>query len=1464
MALALVTILAVAGYLRLTGLDWGEAQWIHPDEGHMRTITSVVGVPDSLSIYFDTHQSPLNSRNRGHVYSYGTLPLFLTRLAAEAFDHACERSGAGSATPVASGLLWMTGAECGGGSFTGTRSVLVGRLLSAVSDLATVLVVFAIGRRLYGDAAGLIAAALSALTAFSIQQAHFYTVDSMAAFLTLLTALFSVRAGQNGRWFDFGIAGLATGLAAACKVSGAYAALLVVLAALWRLSVRPSARSRRGIAILGSQLLVAGVCSLFAFRVAQPYAFEGPSFFDVQLNPEWFGRLKQIGAEQRGEVDYPSGRQWAGRAGVVFPLLNMVVWGMGLPLGLAAVGAWVVTGLELWRGKRTHLVLWGWLTIVFLYQATRWVKTMRYFLPLYAMLAILTAHVLVRLARGRVGAGVARDGPRRWARLALVALVIAGAGAWAGAVYSIYRRPHTRVAASRWVYANVEEGSVIANEHWDWGIPLRIDGLDPFGGMYRGLEMQHYDEDTPDKRRRLIEWLDQADYVITASNRLYGSIPRLPARYPLTVAYYRALFAGELGFEFVADFTSYPSLGPLQFPDQENPFPLMEGGYSSQDEPVVVRLPAAEEAFSVYDHPRVLIFRKTAEYTTERAEGLLGSVDLTQAVQGMTPQAATAAPTALEFDDDTWSEQQQGGTWSEMFDRNDLLNRHPALAAAVWWLVALILGWIAFPLIFVAVPRLRDRGYGLAKVLGLLLVAYLTWLGASLRLLPNSRGTIVRMTMLLALTGGGVGWIRRRTIRAFIARNWRPLVVMEGTFAILYVSWLAVRLLNPDLWHPIVGGEKPMDFAYLNATLKSTWFPPYNPWLSGNYVNYYYFGFVFVGTMIKLVGTVPAIAYNLAVPLLFAMTGLGAFSVAYNLLGGRRHGALLAGCAALVMTLILGNLGVVRLIRELLIEVGGDTFASTIPGFSETVAMVRGLWEVVVKGARISIRPETWYWYPTRIIPVDPGGVVPITEFPAFTFLYADLHAHMIALPLTLAALALAVNWTRSSRPGLPGLLLGGLVIGALRPTNTWDYPTFLVLGMAAIVLGRMWKLSSWQRAAAGLKSVAWRLALLAGLTYVLYLPYIQHYAGGQRVGLWEGSRTPLDIYLWIHGIALLPLLTHLLVEGRSTVERVARQRGWLVSVLVLITVIGLTAALAYLGYRVAVLVVPLLALCGLLVIAPGAHRRRRLAWLLVGSAAILSLAVEIVVLKGDVGRMNTVFKFYLQVWTLLSVTAGVSLAWVWGRARRWTRAWRCAWWSAVGAVVLGGALFLPFGIDARASNRMTEGVGLTLDGVAYMEAGSVMDGDPGKEARVISLSGDYAAIRWLQDNIEGSPVILEGLGYREYLWANRVSINTGLPTVAGWRWHQVQQRPLLPGATVDRRREDVRICYETQQASRAWEILRRYGVGYIYVGDYERAYHSPEGLAKFDEMVTSGYLRVAYDAGDVTVYEVLVPPDEI
>ena len=273
------------------------------------------------------------------------------------------------------------------------------------------------------------------------------------------------------------------------------------------------------------------------------------------------------------------------------------------------------------------------------------------------------------------------------------------------------------------------EGSVVANEHWDDGLPFSLDGKISFkpAGMYYGLtqpdgrrdgQIENYAEDTPEKREALYRWLNDADILVLSSNRLWGSIPRLPMRFPMTKEYYQLLFDGKLGFELAARFTSFPTIFGLSFDDT-----------------------GAEEAFSVYDHPEVRIYRKTSQYNEALVRSYFDQIDLENTIQ-MWPKQVTQAPTALLMTPQEAAIQQAGGTWSGIFDLDSLINRSPILSVLVWLALVIVLGLAAFPITFVVLRRLPDRGYGVAKTLGLLLLAWLSWFAPALKLTSYSRAWI--------------------------------------------------------------------------------------------------------------------------------------------------------------------------------------------------------------------------------------------------------------------------------------------------------------------------------------------------------------------------------------------------------------------------------------------------------------------------------------------------------------------------------------------------------------------------------------------------------------------------------------------------------------------------------------------------------------------------------------------------
>jgi uncharacterized membrane protein len=1208
-------------------------------------------------------------------------------------------------------------------------------------------------------------------------------------------------------------------------------------------------------------------------------------------------------------------------------------------------------------------------------------------------------------------------------------------------------------------------GSTLAIETWDEPLPMRLGNLDPFGGIYQGLQMEVPWLDNEDKRQMLLQNIEQTDYIILQSQRRLWASSRLPTRYPMTMEYYRALFDGRLGFEKVAEFQSPFVIGPLQVSDapgtwawgrtpQLNPNP---------DDPFNNNLFASEEAFSVYDHAPVWVFRKRPDFNMDRARAILNAVDLTKVVD-RGPRDASLAPTLLMLPPERVPQERAGGTWSEMFDAASLINTNEAVAVAVWYLTMVIIGWLAFPLTYAAFGGLPDRGYPLSKTVALLVVAWLVWMAGSLRLLPHTRGTVMLGFAVLALVSGAIAWWKRLQIRDYVRGHWRHLLVVEGVTLALFGFMLFIRWNNPDLWHPYFGGEKPMDFSYFNAVLKSTYFPPYDPWLAGGYLNYYYYGFVVVGLLTKLLGVVPALAYNLFLPMLFALVGINAFSAAYNLVealrekqekkgtegtegnasrenpnfqipakrpngqtpvsgpggfseDGRSVEAIsdpqpsreasslqaqpvesvaeasyvqetatpstevdndtrvfeqetviasaqtptptqtteyeipnaapqpgsnfqppisnlqslipnpyLAGLAAALLIVVLGNLGQLRTYlvgfqgaadRAALVETPlGDLSQN------DMAATLNGMWRVARGEGTLSVGLGSWYWDATRIVDyTNPEGGNEITEFPFFTFLYADPHAHLIVMPFNVLSIAwaLALVLMAGRRRAWPESaafwFIGGLTVGVSRPSNTWDYPMYLALGAAAIVAAQVFS-GNFRLSRAGLWPIVWRIALLAGLSIAFYRPFDQWVAVPlTELKLWEGSKTSLEGYLYVYGLFFFILLTFLIIETRRWMEEtpasvLQRANEWMPTVTAVAIAFLLSfALLMYLDLPITIIALPLLIWAGLLALrSPAAlPLERRAVLFMFGTGLAVTLFVDVVVLGGD--RMNTIFKLYMQVWMLFSVAAAAALAWAWADRLRWSVNWRSLWVIALAALGASAALYTVTAASAKMRDRFPPRVAVTsvdpgtdqagvdckaipgmplpaqaalevedqpggLNGLAYMTWSTYCE-----QGWFLPLTYDYDAIRWMQDNVQGSPVIVEG-HTSEYRYGTRYTINTGLPGVVGWNYHQRQQRGAIPTDFVWERVHDIAafycssaqatpetlaaypycaeiMSYPDLSAKFAFNFLQKYDVTYVIVGPLEKALYPPEGLAKLDEMAAMGVLRRVYDNPGVIIYEV-------
>jgi YYY domain-containing protein len=1047
-------------------------------------------VPEDAINFWNASYSPLNP----HFFAYGSLPMYLIKFAAQV------------ATTV-SGTNW--------GDYQ--NLFLVGRFISVCFSLGTILLLFFLGRRAFapslgkreGDAIGLLAAAFLSVSTLDIQLAHFLAFDEPLTFFITLAVFVALGQMRNGsRWGALRL-GIAVGLALATKFSAAPVAIAAGLAILFyglygnakysgerigKPAFQPwPGETRYGEVALGPRLifrtlgnlLIMALATLVTWFVAMPYAF-----IDFK---NYSDRLIEEGGMARGIDSFPYTRQFVGTTPVLYQFENIILWSVGLPLGILIV---VSLFYSVWRcitGRlKAEIIVWGWLlpymVAIFSFEA----KFIRYNLPLIPLFILLAARLIIeihaRLRRNQalfsshepVLVEKAEDTekqleepvtkpsrPHRWARLAIRVIGIftfVWSSVWALSFEHIYSQTHTRVQASEWIYKNVPAGSGVSGEIWDESLPLPIGINSP--SQYKPVGIDLYPDITPSAEvDNLVKQIEQADYIVESSNRLYATMPKLPWRYPVQNRYFELLFGGHLGYKLVASFTEYPQIPLLDRPINDD---------------------HADESFTVYDHPKVLIFKKVDTLSDAQLHGLFELSIHAPWVPKRHPQASDLPAQQVGEQDgalETSSSAQVNniGGSSLLLDKpvdqlpviDDIGWNRPAndqqwFGVLLWFVLAQILGLIGLPLAMRVGSRLPDKGYILAKPIGAAVMALVIWLIVSSRVLMNTVGTNYLGLGVSIVASAWLWWRYRDEMTLFFQQRRKLIMIEEGLFLFAFVVFLLIRLGNPDLWHPTMGGEKPMELSHVYALLKSAYFPPYDPWFSDGYLNYYYYGQYMFTTWMKLTGIQPGIAFNFAIPIIYAFTFTAAFSLVLNLTGlyERRKARLegedfinlslkkpiIAGLFGSLLLAILGNL-------DIIVQIG-QTNPQVVNFFSR----------LHIYSGPIEVLKQFDYWRSHLVVPYT------INEFPYFSFLYADFHANVIALPYTIVILCIALNllstnWLGYQEKGLnlwqkltrrvwqvcDSTLLVPIVLavllGLLGATNTWDLPTYLVITCGAFLL---------------------------------------------------------------------------------------------------------------------------------------------------------------------------------------------------------------------------------------------------------------------------------------------------------------------------------------------------------------------------------------------------------------------------
>ncbi|HLF74456.1 MAG TPA: DUF2298 domain-containing protein [Anaerolineales bacterium] len=808
-----------------------------------------------------------------------------------------------------------------------------------------------------------------------------------------------------------------------------------------------------------------------------------------------------------------------------------------------------------------------------------------------------------------------------------------------------------------------------------------------------------------------------------------------------------------------------------------------------------------------------------------------------------------------------------------------------------WYVLVTLLGLLTFPLGFYLFPALSDRGYTLARAFGLLIWGYVFWLFASFRIAQNDIGGLL---LGLVILGGFSAWAFltcRVEILDWLRANRRLILTTESLFLLAFGLMAVVRAANPE----IVGTEKPMELMFINGIMNSPTFPPRDLWLSGYSISYYYFGYVMASMLALFTGVPATLAFNLMISLIFALSAVGAYGILYNLLANYRavsptwrHGdtspwdylpitnedqsvstqsvkspflPLLAPLFLLIVSNVEGFLEVLHT-RGFFWKEGSNFWTwLDIPELRDAPAQTAA-WV-----------PERfwWWWRASRVIQdYELNGTFRevIDEFPFFSYLLGDLHPHVLAMPFNLLAIAVALNIFFGGWRGRMDLFFGelrinkagfftiALVLGGLAFLNTWD----ILIAGALIVFSY---------ALAQVKESGWgweRLEdlLLLGFPAVVtaFLMYLPFYIGfdSQLGGVIPNFMfVTRGAHLWVMwGTLFLPLFAFLIYVWRSGTP--AAWRTSLFTALGILIVLFLTMfAIGFIALRLKPdLALPLLESQGRDVsafIADSMARRltyigglltllalfvpalaflfrserssSAFVFLMIALGALLIIGPEFLYLRDNFGyRINTIFKFYYQAWIVLSLAAAYGVNLLFRSLRGVTN----IVFSVLFVLVLIVGLAYPALSTFNKTNNFKPPFSYTLD-----DFDRVQRENP----------DEAAAILWLRTAPDG--VVAEAVGGAYSSFA-RISVYTGLPTVLGWGNHEGQWRDQALQGT---RQSDIETLYMVNDWVTTQDIINRYHIRYIYVGNLERSTYQVNE-EKFNRL-----LKPVFQQGSVTVYEV-------
>jgi len=734
----------------------------------------------------------------------------------------------------------------------------------------------------------------------------------------------------------------------------------------------------------------------------------------------------------------------------------------------------------------------------------------------------------------------------------------------------------------------------------------------------------------------------------------------------------------------------------------------------------------------------------------------------------------------------------------------------------IWFLLFLI-GAFGFPIIFTVFRNLPDRGYSICKYSSLVLISYVGWL------LGHLGVEFVRSTLwIIALSYFAIGtlffFLKRKEMLEFFKEKFVVLLMIELIFILSFGYFIKIASYNASI---VVepGTEAMMDYMMIQSILRSKVFPQWDLWFAGEKVNYYYFGWVNVASLKLLSGIKLPVVFNAAIALVYALIFTSAFGLGYNFSKKYRYAFLTS-----FLMVIIGNLN----------------------GFVQVI------------GPRKFFEMD-WF-QPARVI----EGT--INEFPYFSFIYGDLHSYVLAFPVALISLFISLNllfekkqltlFSEKKLDNILTIIVYTITFGSLIPTNTWDYPAYFMMFFVSLAI-RNFAVSDLSISSKIEKTfIPAALIFIAGI--MAYMPYFAAFKQKREIKMVSYSRSDFSDFFQIFGTYMTITLLFMLITTFVTHSKQRKKHDLMFMSFILASFVTIFHQITFLYLAAYILfgfAIILKSLCSdgqngeLLQTSPAnengkpdqkidrAAFKKSILYITALSilAASYGLACEFFYVNdhydGKLERMNTIFKVYLEMWFIWSFAASFAVFLVASHIIKKAKFTHKAGWFAIVFIFMAMGMVYPISSTFIKTGRF--GFESTLEGL--------------KRAERIHPA-DFKAIKWMQENVEGLPVILEACG-NAYEWASRFATFAGFPTILGWANHEAGWRN--DWDSVNKRWNDINIAYQTTDIAKTIEIMDKYNVEYVIVGSLERKSFPARSLQKFKH-----FMDIVYDRDGVRIYK--------